>query len=82
MRKPVLQVSCNVWHKLGCTALKTDRGLKFGILEEEGLYYLSSENKGVDQLHDNLAADLHHAKSRFSHDKALFIYIASMFIQK
>ena len=24
---------------------------KFGILEEEELYYLCSKNKGVDQLH-------------------------------
>ena len=35
------------------------RGLKFRIQEEEGLYYLSSENKGADQLHGgNREADL------------------------
>ena len=30
--------------------LKMARGLKFWISEVEGLYYLSSENKGADQL--------------------------------
>ena len=29
---------------------KIARGLIFWILEEEGLYYLRSENKGADQL--------------------------------
>ena len=29
---------------------KMARGLKFRITEEEGLYYLCSENKDVDQL--------------------------------
>ena len=28
-----------------------ERGLKFRIWEEEGLYHLCSENKGADQLH-------------------------------
>ena len=29
---------------------KVARGLKFWVQEEEGLYYLCSENKGADQL--------------------------------
>ena len=35
-----------------------DRGLKFRIKEEEGLYYLCSENKGADQLRGYREADL------------------------
>ena len=34
------------------------RGLKFRILEVDGLYYLYSENKGADQLRIYCAADL------------------------
>ena len=34
------------------------RGLKFGIYEIEGLYYLCSENKGTDQLRGYREADL------------------------
>ena len=34
------------------------RGLKFRIYEEEGLYYLCSENKGADQLRGYGEADL------------------------
>ena len=34
------------------------RGLKFRILEVEGLYYLCSENKGADQLLGYHEADL------------------------
>ena len=34
------------------------RCLKFWILVEEGLYYLFSENKGVDQLRGYREADL------------------------
>ena len=37
---------------------KMARGLKFRIQKVEGLYYLCSENKGDDQLHDYHAADL------------------------
>ena len=32
--------------------------LKFRIQEVDGLYYLCSENKGIDQLHGYCAADL------------------------
>ena len=34
------------------------RGLKFHVLEEEGLYYPCSRNKGADQLGGYLEADL------------------------
>ena len=37
---------------------KISRGLKFWSLEEEGLLYLRSENKGTDQLPSYCAADL------------------------
>ena len=34
------------------------RGLKFQIKEVEGLYYPCSTNKGADQLHSYLEADM------------------------
>ena len=37
---------------------KMPRGLKFPILEVEGLYYPCSENKGADQLRGYREADL------------------------
>ena len=37
---------------------KMARGLKFRILKVEGLYYISSENKGADQLRGYREADL------------------------
>ena len=37
---------------------KMARGLKFRIDTVEGSYYLSSENKGADQLRGNREADL------------------------
>ena len=37
---------------------KQARSLKFCINVEEMLYYLSSENKGADQLRSNCKADL------------------------
>ena len=43
------------------------RGLKYRIKEEEGLFYLSSENKDADQLHGNICV-FAYAKSRFSHE--------------
>ena len=51
------------------------RGLKFWILEEEGLYCLCSGNKGADQLHGYRAAAFvfAYAKIRFSHDVAQII---------
>ena len=52
-----------------------NHGLKFGILQVEGLHYPCSENKGPNQLCGYSAADLRlafciYAKSRFSHDMA------------
>ena len=56
---------------------KMAKCLKFGILIEEGLYHLSSENKGADQLRSYCEADLrlwsHIGKIRFSQDAALII---------
>ena len=57
------------------------RGLKFGIKEVEGLYYLCSENKGAVQLHGMhctaaqyvqliCAFVFAYSKGRFSHDTA------------
>ena len=37
---------------------KMVRGLKFRILQVEGLYYLCGENKGADQLRGYREADL------------------------
>ena len=37
---------------------KMTRGLKFGILKVEGLYYLCSKTKGADQLRGYREADL------------------------
>ena len=55
------------------------RALKFCIKEEEGLYYLCSENKGADQLRGYREADLRLCfricKSRFSHDEAQLVLI-------
>ena len=56
MRKPVSGVSDQIRHKPGCTT--TDDGQRLEILEEEGLYYLCSENKGADQLRGYHEADL------------------------
>ena len=55
------------------------RGLKFRIYKVEGLYYLSSENKGADQLRGHHEADLHlcfriYAKRLFSHDATQMIF--------
>ena len=58
MRKPVLGVSDHVLHKRAVQPQKMAGGLKFCILEVEGLYYLYSENKGADQLGDYDSADL------------------------
>ena len=43
-------------------------GLRLEILnfQKEGLYYQCSKNKGVDQLHGYLAADLCMPKAGFS----------------
>ena len=55
------------------------RSLKFRIYKEEGLYYLSSKNKGADQLRRHSEADLRlffriYAKRLFSHDATQMIF--------
>ena len=52
---------------------KMARDFKFWIKQVEGMYYLSSENKGADQLGSYREADLRlcflsNAKCWFSHD--------------
>ena len=58
---------------------KMARGLKFRILEVEGLYYPCSENKVADQLRGYREADLRlcfaYAKCWFSHDMAHLFFI-------
>ena len=50
MRKPVFGIPTRSDTNRAVQPQKMDRGLKFWIKVEEGLYYLSSENKGADQL--------------------------------
>ena len=61
-----------VRHKLGCTSTEATV-LKFWMKEVEGLCYLSSENKGADQLEVSTqlicAFVFAYANSWFSHDK-------------
>ena len=59
MRKPVFRVSDQVQHKPGCTTTEDVWKLEILYKEEEGLYYLCSENKGADQLCGYRTADLH-----------------------
>ena len=59
---------------------KMARGSKFQIQKVEGLYNLSSENKGADQLRSVTAQLIcafvfAYAKSRFSHDAAHFMIL-------
>ena len=58
MRKSVFGVLDQVRHKPGCTVSKDGQRLEISDLEEEGLYYPCSENKGSDQLRGNREADL------------------------
>ena len=59
------------------------RCFRFWILEVEVMYYLSSENKGADQLGVNRAADLRlcfgfaYGKTMFSHEAAC-IFLRNM----
>ena len=54
-RKPVFVVSNQVRHIPGCTAKEDGLRLEIAVSEKvEELYYLCSENKGVDQLHGTL----------------------------
>ena len=56
--KTSVLVSDLVRHKPGCPATENARGLKFRILEVEGLYFLCSKNKDADQLRGYREADL------------------------
>ena len=47
------------------------RGLKFRIYKVEGLYYLSRQNKGADQLRGHREADL---RLCFSHICKTFVF--------
>ena len=55
MRKPTIRVSDQV---LPVHLQSKARSLKFQIYEEEGLYYLCSENKNTDQLYSYCTVDL------------------------
>ena len=73
MRKPVFGVFDQVHTNRAVQPQNMARGLKFRIKEEDGLYYLCSENKCADQLCDYRTADLRlffAYASRFSHDAA------------
>ena len=50
IRKPVFGFPTRSHTNWTVQSQKMARGLKFPIKEEEGLYYLCSENKDADQL--------------------------------
>ena len=58
MRKPTIWILTRSDTNQAVQPLKMARGWKFWILEVEGLFYPSSENKGADQLRGNREADL------------------------
>ena len=74
IRKPVFNVSTR-YDKNRTVQLCVARGLKFPILEEEGSYYLYSENIGA-LIRCTVTAQLicvfvfAYAKSKFSYDEA------------
>ena len=53
IRKPTFWFSTRSDTNGAVQSQKMARGLKFRFKKEEGLYYLCSENKGVDQLCKN-----------------------------
>ena len=59
MRKPTFWFPTRSDTNQAVQPQKMARGLKFGIKEVEGLYYLCSEDKGADQLRGYREADLH-----------------------
>ena len=59
MRKPYIGLSNQGRNKPGCSATKDGWRLENSDLEIERLYYLSWENKGVDQLRSYRSAYLH-----------------------
>ena len=58
MRKPTFWFPTWSETNQAVQSQKMARGLKFQIEKVEGLYYLSSENTGADQLHGYRDADL------------------------
>ena len=64
MRKQTIGVSDQVDTNRAVKSQKIDRSLKFGMKEEEGLYYPCSENKSADQLRGYREAGL---RLLFSH---------------
>ena len=58
MSKPTIWFQTRYDTNQAVQSQKQARSLKFRILEEEGLYYLCSENKGADQLRGHREADL------------------------
>ena len=58
MRKPVFRVSDQVRHKPDCTVTEDGYRLEISYLEQEGLFYLCSQNKDADQLRGYREADL------------------------
>ena len=70
MRKPIFSIIDQADTNRAVMPQKMARGLKVRMQEEEGLFYLCSENKGADQLHSYCFA---YAKSRFSHDASQII---------
>ena len=58
MRKPTIRVRTRSDTNRAVQSQKQARGLKFWLEVEEELYYLSSENKGADQLCSYCTDDL------------------------
>ena len=58
MRKPTFWFPSRSDTNQAVQLQKMTRGLKFRIQKVDGLYYLSSENKGADQLRGHREADL------------------------
>ena len=58
LRKLVFEFPTRSHSNWAVQSQKMARGLKFRIYDEEGLYYLCSENKGADQLRNYREADL------------------------
>ena len=58
MRKPTIWVLTRSDTNQPVQSQKIARSLKFGMNEEEKLYYPYSENKGADQLRSYCEADL------------------------
>ena len=76
MRKPMSWFLTWSDTKQALQLQKMARDFKFRIKQVEGLYYLSSENKGADQLRVYAKCWLAYAKCWFSHDAPHFCEFA------